>query len=62
MMASQNVLIVEDDVDIRDMLRFSLEKEGFHITEAEDAERIRFVDDQAGKEQDKNDDGLQPVP
>jgi two-component system phosphate regulon response regulator PhoB len=44
-MASQNVLIVEDDVDIRDMLRFSLEREGFHITEAEDAENaIRLLD------------------
>jgi len=44
-MASQNILIVEDDVDIRDMLRFSLEREGFHITEAEDAENaIRLLD------------------
>lgn len=47
-MASHNVLIVEDDVDIREMLKFSLEKEGFHTTEAEDAEQALRLLDQPG--------------
>lgn len=44
-MMGQNILLVEDDTDIRDMLRFSLEREGFRVTEAEDAEKaIRCLD------------------
>lgn len=37
-MSSKHVLVVEDDVDIREMLAFSLEKAGYAVVETEDAE------------------------
>ena len=30
----KNILIVDDEPDIREILRYNLEKEGFNITEA----------------------------
>ena len=32
----KNILIVDDEPDIREILRYNLEKEGFSITEAVD--------------------------
>ncbi len=37
-MSSKHILVVEDDSEIREMLRFSLEKSGYAVVEAEDAE------------------------
>ncbi|MDA3869861.1 MAG: phosphate regulon transcriptional regulator PhoB [Gammaproteobacteria bacterium] len=37
-MSSKHILVVEDDSEIREMLRFSLEKSGYSVVEAEDAE------------------------
>ena len=37
-MSSKHVLVVEDDVDIREMLAFSLEKAGYAVVQTEDAE------------------------
>lgn len=37
-MSSKHILVVEDDSEIREMLRFSLEKSGYNVVEAEDAE------------------------
>ncbi len=47
-MSGQHVLIVEDDNDIREMLRFSLEREGFKVTEAESADVALRVLDKPG--------------
>jgi two-component system, OmpR family, alkaline phosphatase synthesis response regulator PhoP len=33
------ILIIDDEVDIRVLLRYNLEKEGFHVLEAEDGEK-----------------------
>ena len=33
------ILIIEDDADIRELLRFNLEREGFVVLDAEDGER-----------------------
>ena len=33
---SQQILIVEDEADIRELLRFNLEREGFSVLEAAD--------------------------
>lgn len=38
-MSSKHILVVEDDSEIREMLRFSLEKSGYAVVEAEDAEQ-----------------------
>jgi len=38
-MAGRTVLVVEDDNDIRDMLVFSLQRGGYSVIEAEDAEQ-----------------------
>lgn len=38
-MSSKHILVVEDDSEIREMLRFSLEKSGYTVVEAEDAEQ-----------------------
>ncbi len=35
-MSAQSVLVVEDEADIRELLRFNLEREGFGVLEAED--------------------------
>ena len=37
-MSNKHVLVVEDDVDIREMLAFSLEKAGYAVVQTEDAE------------------------
>ncbi|MDT8452900.1 MAG: phosphate regulon transcriptional regulator PhoB [Gammaproteobacteria bacterium] len=37
-MSSKHILVVEDDSEIREMLRFSLEKSGYAVVEADDAE------------------------
>lgn len=37
----QKILCVEDEAAIRQMIRFSLEREGYDVTEAEDATRAR---------------------
>lgn len=38
-MSSKHVLVIEDDVDIREMLAFSLEKAGYAVVPTEDAEQ-----------------------
>lgn len=35
-MSAQQILVVEDDADIRELLRFNLEREGFRVLEAAD--------------------------
>ena len=41
---SQQILIVEDEADIRELLRFNLEREGFSVLEAEDGnEALRLA-------------------
>lgn len=40
-MAGENVLIVEDEADIRELLRYNLEREGFKISECGSAEEAR---------------------
>ena len=37
-MSNKHVLVVEDDIDIREMLAFSLEKAGYAVVQTEDAE------------------------
>ena len=37
-MATPTILVVEDDIAIREMLRFVLDQNGFEIIDAEDAE------------------------
>ncbi|MDD4623742.1 MAG: response regulator, partial [Kiritimatiellae bacterium] len=37
-MAGENILIVEDEADIRELLRYNLEREGFKIYESGSAE------------------------
>ena len=37
-MSHKHVLVVEDDIDIREMLAFSLEKAGYAVVQTEDAE------------------------
>lgn len=37
-MASQNILIIEDEEDIRELVRYNLEREKFKVDEAESAE------------------------
>ncbi len=41
-MHHKHVLIVEDEAPIRDMIRFALERAGFRVTEAEDAQGARL--------------------
>lgn len=44
-MNGQTVLIVEDDADIREMLRFSLARDGYKVVEAESADdAVRILD------------------
>ena len=40
-MATPTILVVEDDIAIREMLRFVLDQNGFEIIEAEDAENAQ---------------------
>ena len=41
---SQQILIVEDEADIRELLRFNLEREGFSVLEAADGnEALRLA-------------------
>ena len=40
-MATPTILVVEDDIAIREMLRFVLNQNGFVIIEAEDAENAQ---------------------
>ena len=42
-MASNRVLLVEDEVDIREMLTFSLERDGFDVVGAETAEEALTI-------------------
>ncbi|MDA3870375.1 MAG: response regulator, partial [Gammaproteobacteria bacterium] len=37
-MSSKHILVVEDDSEISEMLRFSQEKSGYAVVEAEDAD------------------------
>lgn len=47
-MSGQTVLIVEDDHDIREMLRFSLERESYKVVEAESTDIAQGVLDRPG--------------
>ena len=38
-MSAQHILVVEDESDIRELLRFNLEREGFSVLEAEDGQK-----------------------
>lgn len=40
-MASETLMIVEDDADIRELLRFNLEREGYKVIESASAEEAR---------------------
>jgi two-component system phosphate regulon response regulator PhoB len=42
-MAQKTILVVEDDADIRELLSFSLGKEGYNVVTAESAERAERV-------------------
>lgn len=42
-MQDKHILVVEDEAPIRDMLRFSLERAEFRVTEAEDAQQARLA-------------------
>ena len=35
----KNILVIEDDKDIRDLIAFNLKNEGFHSTEAKNGEK-----------------------
>ncbi len=41
-MNGRDILVVEDEKPIRDLLRFSLEREGFHIRDAADVDAARL--------------------
>lgn len=38
-MAREHILVVEDDEDIQELIRYTLEKEGFRVTTADDGEQ-----------------------
>ena len=38
-MSAQDILVVEDEGDIRELLRFNLEREGFSVLEADDGRK-----------------------
>jgi two-component system phosphate regulon response regulator PhoB len=42
-MQQKHILVVEDELAIRDMLRFSLERADFRVSEAEDAQQARLA-------------------
>ena len=42
-MRGKTILVVEDEKPIRDLLRFSLEREGFQVDAAEDAAAARLA-------------------
>ena len=42
-MANENVLLVEDDADIRELLSYTLKREGYVVEECDSAESARSV-------------------
>lgn len=42
-MANENVLLVEDDADIRELLSYTLKREGYTVEECDSAESARSV-------------------
>ena len=42
-MAMKKILVVDDESDLRDMLRFALETEGFEVLEAADIQKAYWL-------------------